>query len=273
MKGRLHENALTLLDAAGFQLETRDERALSIRCHSAPVDVLLVRAADVPEYVQDGAVDCGITGADLVGERDADVIQLQRLGFGYCTLEAAVLEDDAAQSLQDLAGRRVATVFPHLARTTLARLGISVELCEVTGSVEIAPRLGLSDAIVDLVSSGGTLRTNGLRSLGGLFESEAVLIASSESRERVAGLEAALASVVQARNTRYLMFNAPRTSIPRIREVLPTDGSPSVVPLLRSDAVAIHALVPADSVWELLPQLQGLGATSILLTSVEMLLP
>jgi len=269
----LHENALTLLDAAGFQLETRDDRALSIRCHSAPVDVLLVRAADVPEYVQDGAVDCGITGADLVGERSADVIELLRLGFGYCTLEAAVLEDDPALALEDLQGRRVATVFPHLTKTLLGKLGIAVELCEVTGSVEIAPRLGLCDAIVDLVSSGGTLRTNGLRSLGELFESEAVLIASRDSRARVAGLEAALGSVVQARNTRYLMFNAPRRSIPSIREVLPTDGSPSVVPLLRSDSVAIHALVPAASIWELLPQLQSLGASSILLSSVEMLLP
>jgi len=261
-----------LLDAAGFQLETRDVRALSIRCRSAPIDVLLVRAADVPEYVQDGAVDCGITGADLVGERDADVVELLRLGFGSCTLEAAVLDDDPAQTLNDLHGRSVATVFPHLARTLLAERGIDVELCQVTGSVEIAPRLGLSDAIVDLVSSGSTLRTNGLRSLGALFESEAVLIASAASQERVNGLRAALASVVQARNTRYLMFNAPRTAIPRIRDVLPTDGSPSVVPLLRSDAVAIHALVPASSVWELLPQLQALGATSILLTSVEMLL-
>src|ERR1700736_819983 len=126
VKGRLHESSLVLLDAAGFQLETRDERALSIRCRSAPIDVLLVRAADVPEYVQDGAVDCGITGADLVGERDADVVELLRLGFGSCTLEAAVLDDDSAQSLPDLHGATVAIVFPHLAPTLLAERGIDV---------------------------------------------------------------------------------------------------------------------------------------------------
>lgn len=232
-----------------------------------------MRAADVPEYVQDGAVDCGITGADLVGERAAAVVQLLPLGFGYCRLEAAVLDADPARTFRDLDGRRVATVFPRLTRALLGAHGVAVDLAEVTGAVEIAPRLGLSDAIVDLVSSGGTLRTNGLRSVGVLFESEAVLIASPESRERVQGLRAALASVVQARNTRYLMFNAPRAAIPRIRELLPTDGSPGVVPLLRSDAVAIHALVPAGAIWELLPRLQALGATSILLTSVEMMLP
>lgn len=235
--------------------------------------MLLVRAADVPEYVQDGVVDCGITGADLVAERAADVVRLLDLGFGHCTLEAAVLEGDAATSITDLNGRRVATVFPRLAESLLAERGVDVTLCQVTGSVEVAPRLGLADAIVDLVSSGTTLRTNGLRSIGTLMLSEATLIASRDSLARVEGLQVALASVVRARTTRYLMFNAPSAAIPGIREVLPTDGSPSVVPLLRSDAVAIHALIPTTAIWELLPRLRALGATSILLASVEMLMP
>jgi len=125
--------------------------------------VLLVRAADVPEYVQDGVVDCGITGLDLVHEREADVLELLRLGFGSCTLEAAVPQESPAKSLADLDGLRAATVYPRLARRLLTERGLAVELVEITGAVEVAPRLGLADAIVDLVSSGSTLRTNGLR--------------------------------------------------------------------------------------------------------------
>ncbi len=222
-------------------------RALSIRCRSAPVDVLLVRAADVPEYVQDGAVDCGITGADLVGERDADVVELLRLGFGSCTLEAAVLDDDPAQTLNDLHGRSVATVFPHLARTLLAERGIDVELCQVTGSVEIAPRFGLSDAIVDLVSSGSTLRTNGLRSLGALFESEAVLIALSgvagarqrppgRARQCRAGPQHALSHVQRAARPRSLEF--AMCCPPMARPVLSRCSAPTRSPSTRSSRQA-----------------------------------
>ena len=138
---------------------------------------MLVRAADIPEYVQDGVVDCGVTGADLVDENDVDVDVLLCLGFGACTLEAAVPAESDVVGLDDLQGARVATVYPNLTQRLLAERGLEVELVRVTGSVEVAPRLGLADAIVDLVSSGSTLRTNGLRSLAALFSSEAVLIA------------------------------------------------------------------------------------------------
>ena len=149
---------MQLLADAGLGPEQPGERALAFPCRHAPVDVLLVRAADVPEYVRDGVVDCGITGADLVRERGVEVDELLRLGFGGCTLEAAVPEEHDATDLADLAGLRVATVFPRLAAEELSARGLAVELVEVTGSVEVAPRLGLADAIVDLVSSGSTLR-------------------------------------------------------------------------------------------------------------------
>lgn len=271
-KGRLHTGALGLLEAAGFQPETWSERALSLRCTGAPVDALLVRAADIPEYVQDGAVDCGITGADLVLERGADVTEMLRLGFGSCSLQAAVPEESAIVALEELDGHRVATVFPQLTSSLLAERNVFVHICEVSGSVEIAPRIGLADGIVDLVSSGGTLRTNGLRSLGTLLESEAVLVAGKESACSLDGLVTALRSVVEARNSRYLMFNLPAEALDRVAEILPTPGSPSVVPLRSSDHVAVHALVPAGEVWELLPKLQALGASSILLNPVERVL-
>src|SRR2546421_480194 len=191
VKGRLRDPSFKLLEDAGLGPEQPGERALAFPCRNAPVEVLLVRAADVPEYVQDAVVDCGVTGADLVRERGADVEELLRLGFGACTLEAAVPEEAPARTLKDLEGLRAATVYPHLARSTLSEHGVDVELVEVTGSVEVAPRLRLADAIVDLVSSGNTPRTNGLRSLGAVFESAAELIArphgSAERRRQPAG--------------------------------------------------------------------------------------
>lgn len=231
-----------------------------------------MRAADVPEYVQDGVVDCGITGADLVRERGADVEELLRLGFGSCTLEAAVPEESEARTLEDIAGLRAATVYPRLARETLAARGLEVELIEVSGTVEVAPRLGLADAIVDLVSSGSTLRTNGLRSLGPLFRSEAVLIARPGGDERARRLAAILRSVVDARSTRYLMLNAPESALEEICELVPGSRAPSILPLAEKGMVAVHALVPAADVWRLLPRLEAAGGSSILLLPVERML-
>jgi ATP phosphoribosyltransferase len=231
-----------------------------------------VRAADIPEYVQDGVVDCGVTGADLVEERGARVTELLRLGFGSCTLEAAVPQESDATTLQSLAGLRIATVFPRLARKVLAERGISVDLVDVTGSVEVAPRLGLADAIIDLVSSGNTLRTNGLRSLGALFSSEAVLVGGSEPDDAALQLATVLKSVIDARATRYLMMNAPERSLDAICTLVPGGRAPSVLPLSEPGMVAVHALVPAADVWRLLPELEAAGASSILLVPVERML-
>jgi len=231
-----------------------------------------VRAADVPEYVQDGVVECGVTGADLVRESGADVEELLRLGFGACTLEAAVPAETPAQVLDDLDGMRIATVYPRLAAELLGEHGVEVELVRVTGSVEVAPRLGLADAIVDLVSSGSTLRTNGLRSLGALFSSEAVLVARPDASGRARELATVLRSVVQARETRYLMLNAPESALEEITRLVPGSGSPSVLPLAEPGMVAVHALVPAADVWRLLPRLEAAGGSSILLVPVERML-
>ena len=231
-----------------------------------------MRAADIPEYVQDGVVDCGITGADLVAERGARVTELLRLGFGSCTLQAAVPEESPVEELAGLAGLRVATVYPSLARRLLVEQAVEVELVDVTGSVEVAPRLGLADAIVDLVSSGNTLRTNGLRSLGSLFASEAVLVAAEEPDDASLRLAPILRSVVQAREARYLMLNVPEEALDEICALVPGSGAPSVIPLAQPGLVAVHALVPAADVWRLLPRLEAAGASSILLVPVERML-
>ncbi len=254
---------MRLLEDAGLGPEQPGERALAFPCRNAPVEVLLVRAADIPEYVQDGVVDCGITGRDLVLERAALVDELVELGFGSCRLEAAVPEESPAQAPTDLDGATVATVYPRLTRELLPA---RVELVDVTGSVELAPRLGLADAIVDLVSSGNTLRTNGLRSLGTLVHSEAVLIA--RDADHAGPFAAMLRAVVDARRHRYLMLNAPETALPEICALV-APRAPSVLPLAEAGLVAVHVLVPAAEVWRLLPKLEQAGASSILIVPVE----
>jgi ATP phosphoribosyltransferase len=267
-KGRLREPAIELLHDAGLGPETPGDRALAFPCRNAPVEGLLVRADDIPEYVQDGVVDCGITGIDIVRESGATVTELVRLGFGACSLEAAVPNESPVQTMTGLAGARVATSFPRLARELLP----DVELVDVHGSVELAPRLGLADAIVDLVSSGSTLRTNGLRSVGVLLESEAVLVAGEQpdgAAEQLAGI---FRSVVDARGARYLMLNAPEDALEKICSLVPGSRSPSVLPLAETGMVAVHSVVPADEVWRLLPALEAEGATSILLVPLERML-
>ena len=261
-KGRMAPPALELLAAAGLRFEA-GERALHVPSQNAPVDLLLVRPHDIPEYVQDGVVDCGITGLDLVRERATHVDELLKLGYGSCRLEAAVPAESAYERLEDLEGATVATVFPRLTRELMP---VPVELVEITGSVEVAPRLGLADAIVDLVSSGNTMRMNGLRSLGSLFSSEAVLIGreGADATQIVAMMRA----VVEARAHRYLMLNAPHADLDRVCEIIGS-RSPSVLPLAEAGMVAVHALVPAKDVWRLLPRLEEAGASSILVVPVE----
>jgi ATP phosphoribosyltransferase len=267
-KGRLREPTIELLHDAGLGPETPGDRALAFPCRNAPVEGLLVRADDIPEYVQDGVVDCGVTGMDIVRERGADVLELARLGFGACSLEAAVPQESGVQHIDELKGARVATSFPRLAEELLP----DVELVDVHGSVELAPRLGLADAIVDLVSSGSTLRTNGLRSLGVLLESQAVLIGPREPHEEAQQLAGVFKSVVDARAARYLMLNAPDASLEQICALVPGSGSPSVIPLAEQGMHAVHSVIPAEDVWQLLPALEAAGATSILLVPLERML-
>jgi ATP phosphoribosyltransferase len=268
-KGRLREPSIELLHDAGLGPETPGDRALAFPCRNAPVEALLVRADDVPEYVQDGVVDCGITGLDIVRESGANVTELLRLGFGACSLQAAVPAESPMQTLDDLRDARIATSFPRLARELLPG---KIDLVDVHGSVELAPRLGLADAIVDLVSSGSTLRTNGLRSIGLLLESEAVLIGPPETQQDAFDMAAVFRSVVDARGAKYLMLNAPVDALDEICALVPGSRAPSVLPLAETGMVAVHSVIPAADVWNLLPALEAAGASSILLVPLERML-
>lgn len=273
-KGRMAEPALRLCADAGLSFETT-ERSLVVPCANAPVDLLLVRPSDIPEYVQDGVVHLGITGANLVVEAQADVATLAELRFARCTLQAAVPEDAPQAAVEDLGGLRVATAYPVSTRLLLAERGIEAELVPVSGSVEATPRLGLADAIVDLVSTGSTASANGLRLIGALLSSQAVLIGGREAiadkRELVERLELMLSGVVAARGRRYVMLNATVDALPAIRAVLPGMGAPTVLPLADEGEIAVHAAVDADDVWSLLPALREAGGSSILVLPIERL--
>jgi len=274
-KGRLREPSWSLLEASGVAPQEPGERVLQAHCRNADIDLLFVRADDVPEYVQDGVVDCGITGLDLVYEYESEVEVLLRLGFGTCSLQAAVSMEDSATSIKELEGRRIATSHPRIAAQLLAERGVKAELVRVAGSVEISPRLGLADAIIDLVSTGSTLRTNGLRSIGTLFESEAVLVGRRASIDVEARktLTTVLGSVINARANRYLLCNVKKDRLAEVTALLPTTGSPTVMDLATPGVVAVHALVPAADIWSLLPKLEACGASSILTLPVERMLP
>jgi ATP phosphoribosyltransferase len=275
-KGRMAEPSLRLCSDAGLSFEVT-ERSLVVPCANAPVDLLLVRPSDIPEYAQDGVVHLGITGANLVVEAEADVEVMAELGFARCTLEAAVPDDAPQVTLADLAGLRVATAYPVSTRKLLGEHGVECELVPVSGSVEATPRLGLADAIVDLVSTGSTTSANGLRRIGSLLSSQAVLVAGRDAidskAELVERLELMLSGVVAARRRRYVMMNASVDDLPAIRAVLPSMGAPSVLQLADEGQIAVHAAVDAGEIWTLLPALREAGASSILVLPVERLVP
>jgi ATP phosphoribosyltransferase len=274
-KGRLVEPTLGLLHDAGLVFEEHD-RSLVARVQNHPLDILFVRTGDVIEFVGDGVADIGITGIDILQETGAELPVLRALGYGRCRLAAAVPSDSPFETIGDLAGVRIATSHPNVARRFFAGQGLPVDVVSLSGSVEVAPRLGLADAIVDLVSTGSTLAMNGLRAVGDILASEAILIADpAATRQRAAELDAIvtmLGSVIAARGRKYLMMNAPATHLGELESLLPGLESPSVIPLAHAGMIAIHSVVGADDVWSLLPRLKAAGASGILVLPIEKIL-
>lgn len=278
-KGRLAEGARELLDRAGLEMEFRGERALQASLGTDFL-ALFVRARDIPEFVADGAADLGITGGDLVHEAGRPVETLLDLGFGRCRLVLAARDDADVASVSDLPdGVRVATSFPGATERYFRERGRRVEVVPVSGAAEIAPHLGVADVIVDLVSTGSTLKVNGLREVGTLLESTAVLVGRAglsmgPAERQVRELKAALESVLRARDKRYLMANVPRSQLDRVKQVLPGISGPTIVDVLDSGAwVAAHAVVDARDVYRVIAELKELGAEGLLVTKIERLMP
>jgi len=279
-KGRLSDRAVTLLEEAGLRLASRGERAL-VADLGGDFTALFVRASDIPEFVADGAAEIGITGADLVAESGRAVREVLDLGFGACRLVVAARDDSTASTPEDLpAGTRVATSFPRVTSQYFQGLGTPIEIAPVSGAAEIAPHLGVADVIVDVTSTGSTLRMNGLREIGTIMSSTARLVASPEaladarSARKVAELSTALESVLRAQRKRYLMANVPRDRLEEVRAVIPGINGPTIVDVLDGDGwVAAHAVVDADQVYQSIARLKDLGAEGILVTRIERLMP
>jgi ATP phosphoribosyltransferase len=274
-KGRLQRPSADLLSQAGLIFE-RSERALSAPAANVDLELLFVRSEDVPEMVADGVAALGITGLDLLGESGTDLQVIGELGYGSCRLTAAVPNSSSVTRLSDLGGKRVATAHPRLTGDYLTREGIDVSLIPLRGSVEVAPKLDVADAIVDLVSSGSTMMVNGLRPIATLLESEAVLVARrsfdalAQDEQQVATM---LQAAVDARRKRYVVMNAPKDALDAIESIIPGIEAPSVIPLAHNGKVAVHSVVDARDVWEVLPRLRSAGATGILVFPIESLIP
>lgn len=278
-KGRLSEEALTLFERAGLEAEFRAERALAASL-GGEFQAIFVRAADIAEFVADGAAELGVTGADLVAESGRDVEELLDLGFGRCRLVVAVRDESDVVAPEEVPdGTRIATSFPRLTRGFFEDLGIDVEIAPVSGAAEIAPHLGVADIIVDLSSTGSTLRVNGLRPVGTILRSTARLVANAaalrdeEVRRRTDELVVALESVLRAEKKRYLMANVPREKLEEVRGVLPGISGPTIVDVRDGDWVAAHAVVDASSLYQTINELRRLGAEGILVTRIERLMP
>ena len=270
-KGRLEAPAVELLRSAGLEFEL-SERRLSAGVRNADVELLFVRTEDVAEYVADGLVELGLTGADLVAERGGGLHSILPLGFGACSLVLAVPRDAPVTSVTDLSGCRIATSFPRVTEAFLADAGVKAQVVEVRGAVEVTPQLGVADAVVDLVASGSTLRVNGLRPIATLLVSEAVLVArngTADADDRVAGLVDMLRSVLDARGREYMMMNAPAEALERIRALIPGLSGPTVMPLADPAFIAVHSVVERSQLWRIVPALKAAGARDILVVPIE----
>ena len=275
-KGRMVEPTLHLLHDAGLVFDEHD-RSLVARVQNFDLDILFVRTNDVIEFVGDGVADLGITGIDLLAETGAELPRIRSLGYGRCRLAAAVPSDAPYQTVEELAGLRVATAHPATARRFFAERDIQVDVIPISGAVEVAPRLGLAEAIVDLVSTGSTLVMNGLRPIADVLESEAVLVANPTARlemgPAIEAIDTMLGAVIAARSKKYLMMNAPAGRLSELERLLPGLESPSVIPLAHEGMIAIHSVVGADDVWGLLPRLKAGGASGILVLPIEKIVP
>jgi len=276
-KGRLADDTRQLFGEAGLDIRATGDRALTASL-GGEFTGLFVRAQDIPEFVADGAAAAGITGWDLVCESGRELELLMDLEFGKCRLVVAAREESGIQKLEDIQdGVRVASSFTRLTQEFFSKRGQKVTVVPVSGATEIAPHLGIADIIVDLTSTGSTLKMNGLHEVGTVVQSSARLISRKghlpEAAAKLEELRQALGSVLAARGKRYLMANVPRRVLDTVREVLPGLNGPTVVDVQGGDYVAVHAVVPAKSIYRTIAALKNLGCEGILVTRIERLMP
>mgnify|MGYP000182786954 CR=1 FL=1 len=273
-KGRLHDPSVDLLERAGLHIVDGADRKLYAETVDPDVTVLFARAADIPEYISDGAADVGITGLDQVEESaTGNLVDLLDLDFGRCKLVLAAPEDDDVDSVADLDGGTVATEFPNVTQEFFDGKAVEVDIAEVSGATELTPHVDIADAIVDITSTGTTLRMNRLEVIADVLESSVRLFAREDvvDDEKVRQIQTALGSVLAADGKRYLMMNVPEDALDDVREVLPGMGGPTVMDIAGKEDVAVHAVVDDSDVFETINALKDVGASDVLVTEIERL--
>jgi len=272
-KGRMKEPAVELLKDAGLKLNSGDDKALFIKTNNPDIDIIAVRVEDIPEFVEDGAADIGIVGKDVVAERGVKVKELIPLSFGYCSLVLAVKDDSGIKSVKDIKdGSRVATKFVNCAKEYFRKNGKKVEIVELSGAVEIAPVIGLAEAIIDLTSTGSTLKTHGLKAIDTLLESQAVLIANNNCKgELLDDLLLAIQGVVSAEKKKYLMANLPEGKLADLERVNKGALSPTVTKLDKPGWIAVQMVVEEKEIFSLIKKLKSIGGRDILVLPIERL--
>jgi ATP phosphoribosyltransferase len=272
--GRLTEDSLSLLRACGLEFEFQ-KQSLYSPCRNFDLDVLALRDDDIPEYVQDAVADLGIVGENIVREKGARAEVILKLGFGHCRLSISVPQRSSIRSVKQLNRKRIATTYPATLKQFLRSEGLKAEVIELSGAVELAPTLDVADAICDIVSTGTTARVNGLRPLSTVLTSEAVLIANRttlknpKKKQLIERLLIRISGSLQARGKRYMMMNAPATAVPRLKRIIPSLKSPTVVPLAEEGMVALHSVIPEDVFWDVMEKLKKAGASDIVVVPIE----
>ena len=270
--GRLYDHSLQLLKECGIELNNGN-RQLKAVAFNFPVEVFFLRDDDIPQYVFDGVADIGFVGENVVYEKNKDVEVVSKLGFGRCRLSIAVPKNMNYESVADLKNLKIATTYTTVLQKFLLSKKVNAEIHEISGSVEIAPGIGLADAICDLVSSGSTLFTNGLKEVEVILKSEAALIAnknlSIENKKTLANLLMRIDAVKAARNNKYIMLNAPNDQLKNIAEVLPGMKSPTIVPLAESGWSSVQSVVNESEFWDIIEKLKSFGAEGILVVPIE----
>ncbi len=278
-KGRLKGRSIEILKRAGLEIEDEQERKLFAGVENIDFEVMFLRTKDIVRFVHNGAVDVGITGRDLVLESGLDVDIVRKLDYGYCRLSAAAPEASGIESVEDVKeGMMVATSFPRLTKEFFDEQGKEVEVTSVSGAAEVTPHIGVADLIVDLVSTGSTLKTNRLKEFATIIESTAVLVANRESlrakKEEIEELSEALRSVMDAENKKYLMADVPKDVLEEVKSFLPGIAGPTIMNIMgRDDCVAIHVVVDKSEVYESVTRLKKLGATGILIMPIDRMVP
>lgn len=277
-KGRMSDDIYALLKQAGLNFSSKSERTLSVKTQNGMYEIIFVRTKDIPNFVHSGVCDIGFTGQDIVNECQLDVDEILALDFGKCTMVVAVKDEEEYKTVSDLPnGIKVATSFPNVAKKYFANYGKTVEIAKVEGATEIMPRMGLVDAVVDITSSGSTLKANKLRIIGEIFNSSAVIIGrpniKNECPQEIEAFVRAITSAIDARDKKYLMAHIPKNVLADVQKFLPGLSSPTVTTLYGNDeAVVIHVVVDKNKVYESVDKLKSLGASGILIMTVDQMI-